>query len=193
VMAAVVSEPSVAAMYTPSSQLGASTTRGTVDERRPPNTKAAIGTPCGSSHLASSDGHCAAGTVKRAFGCAARRPFLPSSGVHGRPCQSVSVAGGSFVIPSHQTSPSAVSATLVKMTFSRSIFIAFALVCSDVPGATPNRPYSGLMARRRPSGPGLIQAMSSPTVVTFQPLKAGGGISMARLVLPQAVGNAAAT
>ena len=40
---------------------------------------------------------------------------------------------------------------------------------------------------------GLIQAMSSPIVVTFQPSKAAGGISMAKLVLPQAEGKAAAT
>jgi len=33
--------------------------------------------------------------------------------------------------------------------------------------------------------------MSSPIVVTFQPLNAGGGISSARLVLPQALGKAA--
>jgi hypothetical protein len=95
-------------------------------------------------------------------------------------------------MPSHHTSPSGVSATLVKITLRSSIFIALALVCSDVPGATPNRPYSGLMARKRPSGLGLIHAMSSPMVVTFQPLNACGGISIARLVLPQAEGNAAA-
>jgi hypothetical protein len=35
--------------------------------------------------------------------------------------------------------------------------------------------------------------MSSPTVVTFQPGIVSGGISIARLVLPQADGNAAAT
>ena len=35
--------------------------------------------------------------------------------------------------------------------------------------------------------------MSSPTVYTFQPSKPAGGISMDRLVLPQALGNAAAT
>ena len=34
--------------------------------------------------------------------------------------------------------------------------------------------------------------MSSPTVVTFQPLKRSGGIIMAKLVLPQALGKAAA-
>ncbi|MNI48984.1 hypothetical protein D3C73_1035760 [compost metagenome] len=39
----------------------------------------------------------------------------------------------------------------------------------------------------------MIQAMSSPMVVTFQPSMPCGGISMAKLVLPQADGNAAAT
>src|SRR5687767_11060137 len=193
VIAAVVSEPSVAAMYTPSSQLGASTTSGTVVERRPPNTNAEIGTPAGSSQAGSIDGHCDAGTVKRALACAASWPFLPSSGVQGLPCQSMSLAGGTSVMPSHHTSPSGVIATLVKITLALSAFIAFGLVSSEVPGATPNSPYSGLMARKRPSGPGLIHAISSPMVVTFQPLKACGGISIARLVLPQAEGNAAAT
>ncbi|MNZ94589.1 hypothetical protein D3C78_1137020 [compost metagenome] len=49
------------------------------------------------------------------------------------------------------------------------------------------------MARSEPSAWGLIQAMSSPMVVTFQPSKAGGGTSMEKLVLPQAEGKAAAT
>src|SRR5258705_4569285 len=49
VAAAVVSEPIVAAIYTPESQSAASETSGTVSERRPPNTKADIGTPCGFS------------------------------------------------------------------------------------------------------------------------------------------------
>ena len=35
--------------------------------------------------------------------------------------------------------------------------------------------------------------MSSPMVVTFQPFKPSGGISIAKLVLPQALGKAAAT
>jgi len=35
--------------------------------------------------------------------------------------------------------------------------------------------------------------MSSPIVVTFQPAKPCGGISIAKLVFPQALGNAAAT
>ena len=34
--------------------------------------------------------------------------------------------------------------------------------------------------------------MSSPMVVTFQPSNAAGGISMEKLVLPQALGKAAA-
>src|SRR5712664_2093345 len=146
VIAAVVTEPSVAAMYTPSSQLGASTTSGTVDERRPPKTNAEIGTPAGSSHFESIDGHCVAGTVKRALGCAASLPCLLSAAVQGLPRQSMRRAGGSPVMPSHQTSPSGVIATFVKMTFWRNMRIALRLVCSDVPGATPNRPYSGLIA-----------------------------------------------
>ncbi len=96
-------------------------------------------------------------------------------------------------MPSHHTSPSSVSATFVKMTFSRSIAMALALVFSLVPGATPKQPASGLIAYSRPSLPGLIHAMSSPMVVTFQPGMAAGGISIAKLVLPQAEGKAAAT
>src|SRR5438477_11688272 len=101
VAAAVVSEPIVAAIYTPESQSKASATSGTVSERRPPNTKADSGTPSGFSHSGSIDGHCVAGTVNRELGWAA---FLPQSGVHSFPCQSMSLAGGAFVILSHHTS-----------------------------------------------------------------------------------------
>jgi hypothetical protein len=59
-----------------------------------------------------------------------------------------------------------------------------------VPGATPKKPASGLIAYSLPSGPNRIQAMSSPTVSTFHPLMVGA--SMARLVLPHADGKAAA-
>ena len=139
-------------------------------------------------------GHCDAGAVKRAFGCAALAPVsFAISGVQRLPCQSRHSAGGSSVMPSHHTPPSGVSATLVKMVFLASVAIAFGLVFADVPGATPKKPASGLMARSRPSASGLIQAMSSPTVQTFQPSNPFGGISMAKLVLPQALGNAAAT
>src|SRR3954470_18794074 len=78
------------------------------------------------------------------------------------------------------------------MTFEPNAARQLGLVSCEVPGATPNAPASGLIAYRRPSLPGLIQAMSSPMVVTFQPFNAFGGISIARLVLPQALGNAAA-
>src|SRR5512147_2386567 len=114
-----------------------------VDERRPPKMIAESGTPPGSSHLGSIEGHCEAATVKRAFGCAAGRP---QPGVHSLPCQSVRRGGGSRVMSSHQTSPSGVSATFVKITFVRRVFIAFGLVASEVPGATPKNPASGLIA-----------------------------------------------
>ena len=67
-------------------------------------------------------------------------------------------------------SPSSVSATLVKTELPLlMVRIAFGLVCSLVPGATPKKPYSGLTAHSRPSAPTRIQAMSSPSVSTFQP------------------------
>ncbi len=133
-------------------------------------------------------GHCAAGTANRALGWAAG---VPDSGVQSLPRQSVRCAGGFSVRPSHHTSPSSVSATLVKTVLPQRVLMALALVSSPVPGATPKKPASGLMAWSRPSAPKRIQAMSSPMVSTFQPGTVGW--SMARLVLPQADGNAAAT
>src|SRR5215468_1331787 len=155
---------------------------------------ALIGTPFGFSQAGSIVGHCDAGAVKRAFGCAAFAPVsLAICGVHFLPCQSRHSAGGSSVIPSHQTPPSGVSATFVKIEFRERAAIALGLVLVEVPGATPKNPASGLIARSRPFWSGLIQAMSSPTVQTFQPSKPAGGISMAKFVLPQALGNAAVT
>src|SRR4051812_8411338 len=119
--------------------------------RRPPKMIALIGTPFGSSQAGSIVGHWEAGAVKRAFGCAAFAPgCLANSGVHGLPCQSVSWGGSSDVMPSRQTPPSGVSATLVKIVFFASVAIAFGLVPFEVPGATPKKPASGLMACRRP-------------------------------------------
>src|SRR5262249_19065447 len=148
------------------------------------------GTPCGSSQRGEMDGHWRAGEVKRAFGCAA---FSVLPRFQGWPRQSVSSPGTSPSIPSHQGQPSFVTATLVKMECARREAMAFGFVFDDVPGATPKNPASGLIAHRRPSGPGCIHAMSSPTVHTFQPGCDAGGTSMARLVLPHADGNAAAT
>src|SRR5262245_66287222 len=105
--------------------------------------KAEIGTPAGSSQLGSIDGHWRAGTVKRALGCAARRP---ESGAQGWPCQSISSGGGCFVMPSHHTSPSGVSATLVKIVLAYRVAMALGLESVEVPGATPKKPASGLMA-----------------------------------------------
>jgi hypothetical protein len=81
--------------------------------------------------------------VKRAFGCAAG---VSDAGVQSLPCQSIRCAGGSFVIPSHQMSPSSVRAQLVKIELARIVAIAFGFVASLVPGATPKKPASGLIA-----------------------------------------------
>src|SRR5215210_9268688 len=176
----------IAPMKTPCSQSNASVTSGTTAARRPPNRNASIGTPFGSSQSSEIDGLWSAGVVKRAFGCAAVASEL---GVQSSPSQSMAWSGGSD-IPSHQMSPSSVSAQFVKIEFSRSVAIAFGFVSADVPGATPKKPASGLIAYSRPSSPNFIQAMSSPTVSTFQP--GSVGISIARFVLPHADGNAAA-
>src|SRR5512135_3312242 len=101
--AAVVSDPSVEAMYTPKFQLKASYTSGTVVARRPPKMKAEIGTPAGLSQDGSMDGHWLAGAVKRELAWAALRPALPSAGVQSLPCQSIRWAGASLVRPSHHT------------------------------------------------------------------------------------------
>src|ERR1017187_1961512 len=138
--AAVFSELITDPRNTPCSQSNASVTRGTTVERRPPNSIASIGTPSGSSHSGAIAGSCAAGVVKRAFGCAAG---AGDSGVQLLPCQSIRWAGDSFVKPSHQMSPSSVFAQLVKIELRSIVWIAFGLVCSPVPGATPKKPYSG--------------------------------------------------
>src|SRR5271170_5853417 len=165
-----------------------------VDGLRPPKMMAEIGTPSGSSQEGSIHGHWLAGAVKRPLGCAAGLPETwPMRGVQRSPRQSRHSAGGSSVMPSHHTPPSGVSATLVKIVLRCKVAIAFGLVFALVPGATPKKPASGLIARSLPLASGLIQAMSSPTVHTFQPSKPSGGISMAKLVLPQADGKAAAT
>src|SRR5690349_16107505 len=188
VAAAVVSEDSVAPMNTPWTQSRASVTSGIVVLRRPPKRMAEIGTPSGSSYSGASTGHCVIGVQKREFG------WLDTSsdaGVQSRSFQSMRWAGGS-PMPSHQISPSSVRATLVKIEFPLArVRMALGLVFQSVPGATPNSPYSGLIAYSRPSRPKRIQAMSSPSVSTFQPGIVGS--SMARFVLPQADGNAAAT
>src|ERR1700733_2672112 len=132
VAAAVVSDPMVAPTYTPALQLNAWYTSGIVVARRPPKISALIGTPCGASQAGSMVGHCDAGAVKREFGCAALAPVdFAISGVHLRPCQSMHSAGGSSVMPSHQTPPSGVSATLVKMELVASVAMALGFVLTE--------------------------------------------------------------
>src|SRR5439155_22130278 len=124
---------------------------GTVVARRPPKMIALIGTPFGFSQSGSIVGHCEAAAVKRALGCAAFAPVsFPISGVHLLPCQSVHSTRGLSVMPSHHTPPSGVRATFVKIEFFASVAIAFGFVLSEVPGATPKNPASGLIACKRP-------------------------------------------
>ena len=144
-IAAVVSVLIAEPRKTPWAQSKASNTSGITLLRRDPKMKAEIGTPCGSSQFGAIDGHCSASTVKRELGCAAGVP-----GVHGRPCQSSSPAGGSGVRPSHHGSPDGVRATLVKIVLLFTIAVALEFVLGLVCGATPKKPRSGLIARSCP-------------------------------------------
>ena len=119
------------------------------------------------------------------------RPGVSDSGVHDWPFQSVRCAGGSSV----QVLPPHVAVVGERGVGEHGVGVhacgsAFGFEFSLVPGATPKNPNSGLMACRRPSSPNFIHAMSSPIVSTFQPGMVG--MSIARLVLPHADGNAAA-
>src|SRR5437588_5183392 len=120
--AAVVSEPQDEPRNTACSQSNASLTSGIVCGRRPPNIIAESGTPAGFCQSGSITGHCEAGAVNREFGCA---PLWPELGVQSFPSQSTPLAGGGTPISSHQTSPLAVSTTLVKMVFLEMLAMAF--------------------------------------------------------------------
>ncbi|CKO20576.1 Uncharacterised protein [Mycobacterium tuberculosis] len=186
--AAVCSLPRVAPMNTPCCQSRASVTSGTVVLRRPPNRIPEIGTPCGSSHSGARIGHCDIGVQYREFGCAAL--VSVSRKYQSLPFQSIRCCG-SPSRPSHHTSPSSVSATLVNTVLPAAMVrMALGFDFQLVPGATPKKPNSGLTAYRRPSLPNRIHAMSSPSVSARQPGMVG--CSIARLVLPHADGNAAA-
>src|SRR3954451_9569246 len=144
VAAAVVSEERVAPMNTPWFQSRAAVTSGIVVLRRPPNRMAEVGTPFGYSYSGARIGHWVIGVHNRLFGWLERSS---ESGVQSWCFQLVRCAGASLVMPSHQTSPSSVSATLVNTELPWSMVrIALGLVSQPVPGATPNRPYSGLRA-----------------------------------------------
>ena len=129
---------------------------------------AEMGTPLGFSYSGDRHGQFSTGAVKRELGCAAGPVAV--SGLHGSPLQSRAWCGGSLSSFSHHTVSSSKSrATLVKMVPRRVVARALGLDFSLVPGATPKKPFSGLTAHRRPSGPMRSQAMSSPTHQHFQP------------------------
>src|SRR5262252_4786527 len=111
VAAAVVSDAIVAPTNTPCCQSNDSYTSGATRARRPPKMNAEIGTPSGASHFGEMLGDWCAGTVYRAFGCAAG-PFDVSQTSF---FQLINPAGGTPLIPSHHGSRSAVIATFVKI------------------------------------------------------------------------------
>src|SRR5258708_10807743 len=105
-----------------------------VSARRPPKMMALIGTPSGELAFGSSMGLFVIGAAKRELACAA---FSFESGVHLLPRQSRHSCGTGPSLPSHQTSPSGVSATLVKIVSRRMVCTAVGLDFEFVPGTTP--------------------------------------------------------
>ena len=105
------------------------------------------------------EGHCDAGVVNRELGCAAGSS---ESGVHSFPCQSMTWSGG---CAGHSLPPDVAVVGLGavgedRVALDRRHRVRVRLVA--VFGATPKKPASGFTARRRPSSPNFIQAMSSP-------------------------------
>src|SRR5262249_2509789 len=111
--------------------------------RRPPNRIAEIGTPLGSSYSSAMIGHCLMGAQNLELGC---EDSSPLAGVQSRPFQPLRRSGG-VPWPSHPASPASGSATLGHSELPcSSVRIALGLVVQSVPGATPNKPFSGLAA-----------------------------------------------
>ena len=132
-------------MYTPSSQLFASVTSGTVvgaaaaeDERVDRHALRDRPTWDRSTGIARPE------TVKRAFGCAAVRP---QPGVHSLPVQSVSFAGGVLrhAFPPHVAlgRERHVGEDGVGLDRLHAVGVGLQPTC---PGATPKKPASGLIA-----------------------------------------------
>ena len=141
--AAVVSTDIVAPRKTPCSQSKASVTSGTVLARRPPNRKASIGTPSGSSHSGAIEGHCDAGV-----GEAGVRMGGGVVGLRG-PLVAVPVDRVVGRLAGHPLPPDVAvvgPAQLVKIVFRSIVSIAFGFVLWLVFGATPKKPASGLTA-----------------------------------------------
>ncbi len=98
--------------------------------------------------------------------------MLPAAEYSGpltfEPFHSVASTGGFLSRPSHQTVLSALlRATFVKIVFFFVDSRALKFVFTDVPGATPKKPASGLIAYSLPSGPMFSHEISSPTVHTL--------------------------
>jgi len=112
--------------------------------RRPPKMMALMGTPLGDSQSGSIVGHCEAGAVKREFGCAAFAPGFRTDPRSPRASLPVEAFLGRVVGHAFPPDPrSRVRATLVKMVFFASVFMALGLVLADVPGLRRRTPLQG--------------------------------------------------
>jgi hypothetical protein len=136
---------------------------------------ASIGTPAGLSQSSSSAGLLVAATVKRAFGWAAFAPVsFAIAGVQSLPCQSIRCAGG----VGHAFPPDVAVVGQRDVREDHVVLQAgHAVVVGLVVGAGRHAEVAGLRVDRVEPAVrfGLIQAMSSPIVVTFQPSMPAAG------------------
>ena len=163
--------------------------------RRPPKMMAEMGTPWGFSNSGADAGAVLCRSGEAGVGVGSLGPSAVS-GLQGSPFQFRACVGGILVQASPTTRccrPGSCT-TLVKMVpflvDARALGLDFALV----PGATPKKPFSGLMAHRRPSAPvthpgDIVAHAPAPCSPSSDSPRAES--SMARLVLPQAEGKAA--
>ena len=135
-------------------------------------------------------GHCAAGGREARVGVRGRAPRSRASS--RCPASRSRASGGSSVMPSHQMSPSSVERDVGedRVALDRLHRVRVGLA-APVPGATPKKPASGLIGVEAAV---LAEAASRRCRRRSSPPSSRGAwaVSIARLVLPEADGKAAA-
>ena len=162
--------------------------------RRPPKMMAEMGTPSGSSQSGSMDGHWRCGRGEAAVGM--RGGLAGGFADLGGPAFAAPVEAFGGRLGGHALPPDAAvggEGDVGEDGVARESGHGVGVGGGGGAGGDAEEAGLGVDGAELALASGLIQAMSSPTVQTFQPSKPAGGMSMAKLVLPQAEGKAAAT
>ena len=116
---------------------------------------AEMGTPFGVFPVGIDGGALAGGSGEAAVGMGGGRRSLPIRGSSGCRASRCSSAGGLSVMPSHQTPPSGVRATLVKMVFLARVAMALGLVLARGAGGYAEEAGFGVDGAELAGGVGL--------------------------------------